>query len=422
MTTHTTDASVACPFTGRRRTVKTGEATHADAPRVEVIDGVWHVRSLPAVREVLRAGRTTTQAGFNSEAVTSRMERRPILFEDGERHRTQRAKLARYFAPKTVSTKYRDFMQVRADELVARVGELGRHGEVELSDVTMRFSVEVAAQVLGLGSADMASMATRLENFFATPFIAPDAKTDAPRGPWSRFKAIGMSMRGTASMGEFFLRDVRPAINARRAERQDDIISHLIDEGYTDSEILIECVTYGAAGMVTTREFIGMAAWHMLDDPALRERYLADCSPEAEKSRFEVLEEILRLEPIVGHLFRRATENMTITDGNTTYDIPAGALLNLYVRAADADPEYVGDDPLGMCPGRELPARTSGEVVAFGDGGHKCPGQFVALQESDEFLMRLLQLPGLRLVSEPVIQWDELIQGYELRNLKIRVG
>lgn len=103
-----------------------------------------------------------------------------------------------------------------------------------------------------------------------------------------------MSLLGTAAMTEFFVRDVRLAIEARRVQRRDDVISHLLDEGYSDVEILIECVTYGAAGMVTTREFIGMAVWHMLDDPALRERYLADCSPAAEKARYEVLEEILR--------------------------------------------------------------------------------------------------------------------------------
>lgn len=123
----------------------------------------------------------------------------------------------------------------------------------------------------------------------------------------------------------------------------------------------------------------------------------------------------------MGHLFRRATEEVTVTDGERTHVIPKGALMDLYIRAANADPQHVGAEPLRVCPGRALPPRTGGEVAAFGDGGHKCPGQFVALQESDEFLMRLLQLPGLRLVCEPVVGWADLIQGYELRNLKIRV-
>ena len=61
------------------------------------------------------------------------------------------------------------------------------------------------------------------------------------------------SARALAPLSLFYVCDVRPAIVARRRERDEDVISHLIDQDYTDPEILIECVTYGAAGMVTTR-------------------------------------------------------------------------------------------------------------------------------------------------------------------------
>lgn len=33
-------------------------------------------------------------------------------------------------------------------------------------------------------------------------------------------------------------------------------------KGRGGPEILAECITYGAAGMVTTREFIAVVAWH----------------------------------------------------------------------------------------------------------------------------------------------------------------
>ena len=68
---------------------------------------------------------------------------------------------------------------------------------------------------------------------------------------------------------------MRPAIAARRGARRDDIISHLLDQSYSDKAILIECMTYAAAGMVTTREFIVMAAWHLLERETLRARFLA---------------------------------------------------------------------------------------------------------------------------------------------------
>ncbi|WP_449350719.1 hypothetical protein [Streptomyces shaanxiensis] len=44
--------------------------------------------------------------------------------------------------------------------------------------------------------------------------------------------------------------------SARTAGRSyDDLISHLLAEGCSDAEILGECLTFAAAGMVTTREF-----------------------------------------------------------------------------------------------------------------------------------------------------------------------
>ena len=76
----------------------------------------------------------------------------------------------------------------------------------------------------------------------------------------------------------------------------------LLAEGYREPAILIECVTYGAAGMATTREFISMTVLHLLADADLRARYLAG----EEEERFDILHEILRLEPIIGHLYRRA--------------------------------------------------------------------------------------------------------------------
>lgn len=413
---NTVTEQATCPFTGRRRTHRPGEATLPDAPRVEVIDGVWHIRSLPTAKEILQAGRTTEQAGFSADHVSNSKVRRPILYGHGEEHRTQRAKLARYFAPRTVDRRYRDFMETRADEIVARLAEYGRAGDVELGDATMRFSVEVAAQVLGLGEANMPGMSRRMERFFGMPLLAPGNQSLA-----TKMAGAFVSLKSVAVLGDFFRKDVKPAIEARREHPQEDVISHCIEEGYSDEEILIEAVTYGAAGMVTTREFLVVAAWHLLDDPVLFERYMADLGPEGEKERYAILEEILRLEPVVGHLLRRATEPMTVHDGEVAHEIPAGAVLNLYIRAANADPEHVGGpDPIGVCPQRDLPPRVGGEVLSFGDGAHKCPGQHVAIQESDIFLTRLLQLP-LEITSQPSIEWAELIQGYELRGLTVRV-
>jgi hypothetical protein len=47
----------------------------------------------------------------------------------------------------------------------------------------------------------------------------------------------------------FYLLDGQPAICARRDAPHDDLISHLLAQGYRDSEVLTECATFGAAGV-----------------------------------------------------------------------------------------------------------------------------------------------------------------------------
>ena len=379
------------------------------SPAVEQVGGIWHLRGTMAVTAVLRERDATTQAGFTAEVLAARMKEQPILFMDGEEHRRQRAKVARYFAPKTVTTRYRDLMERRAEALVAEMADAGTS---RLEQVTLRYSVEVAAQVIGLTNSPIRPMSRRLERFFDQPAFDL-TKEGLGR---SRFQQIEAVVSGNLPMLVFFVRDVWPAIRARRKQRRQDVISHLLDEGYSPMGILMECVTYGAAGMVTTREFLSMATLHLLRNDALRRRYLAADEPE----RLAVLHEVLRLEPVVGHLYRRAQRDIEVVDGETVHTIPAGALIDLGIRAANADESVVGVEPLRVCPGRDLPRGIGDEVMSFGDGPHKCPGNALAIQESDVFLQRLLRR-DVQIVAEPRLQWDELISGYALRGFELAV-
>jgi cytochrome P450 len=78
----------------------------------------------------------------------------------------------------------------------------------------------------------------------------------------------------------FFWLDVKPAIKAHRRTPKANVISHLIAQNYTDVDILTEYLTFAAAGMATTREFISVAAWHFLEQPELRAHYLV--APETD--------------------------------------------------------------------------------------------------------------------------------------------
>lgn len=372
------------------------------APRQDAA-GVWHLYGYAAARALLRA-EGTRQAGFMAERLGKlpKTMRDPILFQEGPDHREQRSKVARFFTPKTTDERYRGFMERFADEVL---GELLRRGRADLSAMSVRLAVQVAAQVVGLTHSSRPGLAKRIEAFFAqTP-----AGASRPARLWGFLKTQRDVLR-------FYLFDVRPAIRARRLEPREDVISHALAEGYGPAEILTECVTYAAAGMATTREFISAAAWHLLEQPELRAMYLAG----DEKARYRILHELLRLEPVVGTLWRRTLGEVRLELGGTALTLPAGAKVAVHIYSANADETVVGEDPLSVCPARQLPRSVAEPVLSFGDGHHRCPGAYVAIQESDIFLCKLLALP-LTVERWPGLERSELVQGYELREFWLRL-
>jgi cytochrome P450 len=362
----------------------------------------WMVRSFAVGRQILRAPDGTEQAGFGADNLNRSKMRPPILYQEGSQHRAQRKASARFFAPAVVEN-YSPMIAGLSDSLLR---ELRPDKAVDLSRLSMRLAVQVAGRVVGLTNSSVRRMSARLGTFFEGD---PTARDRSPAG-------LLRSLRGSAALFGFYQLDVKPAIRARRRRPSDDVISQLLQQGFSDLEILTEAVTYAAAGMATTREFITVAAWHLLDEPDLRARYLA-----AERSEREaILHEILRLEPVAGELRRttRAPLSVQTTAGSVT--IPEGERVELQLRRINADADVVGEEPDGLCPGRTLPSSVPPVVMSFGDGHHRCPGGPLAILESDIFLQRLL---ALDLVAEgpPRVRWNPVSQGYDLDRFRIRL-
>lgn len=391
-----------------RRSQPPHQPHRPEAPAFERLpDGRVVVRSLEAARAVLRSGGAVRQAGFNAETMERQglRLRKPILYQEGDEHRQQRTAIAHYFTPMAADERYRQVMEAFADDLLT--GFRARGGG-DLSALSMRLAVRVAAEVVGLTDSLDPHMDRRLDAFFS---LEPKPFSWRP----DRLLAF---VRVQSRMLRYYLRDVRPAIRARRRSPRDDVISHLLARGYRDADVLVEAVTYGAAGMVTTREFIGMAAWHLLEDDELRQAYLAGDAPQRQR----LLSEVVRLEPVVGHLFRRAERDLVLPVEGRAEVVPAGTLVDVDIRSANADAAAMGAEPLRLRADREIPAKgVQPYGLSFGDGHHRCPGSFLALAEADVFLERLLRLPGLRIASGPEVRFSELVQGYEIRDFILAV-
>jgi cytochrome P450 len=399
------DGTATCPYqagTDERKSAAAAAASPARAKKLE--NGGITVVSFTLARKILRSG-GTKQAGFMAELVDRATSKgaQPVLFQEGEVHQKQRTATARFFAPRIVTTQYRDLMNQLSDRLVARLLKKGR---ADLSDLSLDMAVAVAAEIIGLADKPLDGMAARLNSFF----------DQGVSRKISKVRKIFNAVRSNLNLLGFYWLDVRPAIERRKKNPKEDVISHLIGQKYTNQEILTECLTYGAAGMVTTREFIVMAAWHLMERDAMRAQFIA----ADEAGKIALLEEILRLEPIVGALYRRAQKDLTFEEDGKTVHIPAGTLIDLDIRAANSDPVAAGECPFQLVPERGEKKKPVGSM-SFGDGNHRCPGATVALQETAIFLNQLLQVPNLRMVKPPTMEWNTLTVGYELRDAIIAV-
>ncbi|ALG13410.1 cytochrome [Kibdelosporangium phytohabitans] len=383
------------------RKVDRGEAG-SDCPVQRNPDGTWQINGYSAGRAFLRE-HATVQAGLGVETVENfpAKIRRPVLYRDGKEHREHRKQTARFFTPRRVDESYRSVMERVADAQIA----LLRNGDaVQLADMSFQLAVDVTCAVIGL-TESKPGIKRRLDRFFPEEFGSPG---------FTSLSGLYWTWRQLSGWSSIYFNDVRPAVRVRKAGRRDDLISHLLDEGCSAAEILGECLTFAAAGMVTTREFIVMAAWHMFTDDDLRARYVAVDEP----NRLLILHEVLRLEPVLGHLKRRTTEDIKVD----TVTVPAGATVRIHIDHANLDTAVVGEEPLALCPGRAMGDGGSTTGLSFGDGPHKCPGSHVAMLETDIFLHRLFSLDNVRMVDPPRIAFKEEIAGYELRGMRVAAG
>lgn len=384
-----------CPFDqidqnrDERKSAALAAANMSIAPGSEVID------SFAFAREILRSPKVK-QAGAGAELIdVGNPEHVPVFFLDGEPHKRRRVAITKFFTPKTIQTRYRSVMERTTDELLER---LKLAGSAQLDDISFELAVTVAADIVGLTHDKPRNMAPRIAAFLDVTF----APADGFRKYTKRLREIWHAMH-------FFRKDVGPAVRERRARPREDVITQVIDKGYSDKAIMIECLTYATAGMVTTREFIVMVAWYLFERPELRERFLSS----DEQGQLAILSEILRLEPVAGQIYRRVDEDL---DSSLKGTVPAGRNYTVDMRAVNSDESVVGPCPHMLDPDRAQKQNQNGTFMSFGDGAHHCPGWQVALHETRVFIDRLMRVPGIRLDRVPDMHWNSQLMSYELRN------
>lgn len=144
-----------------------------------------------------------------------------------------------------------------------------------------------------------------------------------------------------------------------------------------------------------------MAAWDLSMMPSSS---VTSLQPMA--TRMALLEEMLRLEPVVGALYRRAERELDLEGEGG----PILVLVKVDVRAANTDRAAAGACPFEIDADRDVRAsRASDSLIVVP----------APLQETAIFLDRLLRVPNIRLVRRPTGGWNSLISSYELRGAVI---
>jgi cytochrome P450 len=186
--------------------------------------------------------------------------------------------------------------------------------------------------------------------------------------------ATSMGLSETQSTSSAYVMAMAEYMNTvldeRRVERQDDIVSHLLDlevEGrpLDDTELQQICTLLYAAGLDTVAGELGYMFLHLVHHPEHRQRVIAEpeCIPA-------FVEETLRMYSIV-------TTNRIVTRDVEFAGCPmkAGDRVLLSMPAADRDPLQFPD------PERVDFRRSPNRHIAFGAGAHRCLGSHLARLE-----------------------------------------
>ena len=164
----------------------------------------------------------------------------------------------------------------------------------------------------------------------------------------------------------------------RRTTPQDDIISDLAHTEFKDPEsgelrkldmyelmdLLDQLLT---GGNETTTNALGSALMLLLNSPQDLEKLTTDASLIR-----NFIEEALRLETPVLHLWRAATQDTEIGG----VKIPKGSSIALGYASANRDEQVFDNSEL-----MQIDRKKAGAHLAFGSGPHHCPGAALARQE-----------------------------------------
>jgi cytochrome P450 len=304
----------------------------------------------------------------------------PMVMQDPPVHTEFRKLVSRGFTPRQVEAvepTVREFVVQRVERLRADGG-----GDI-VADLFKPLPSMVVAHYLGVPEED--------RDQFDGWTDAIVAANTSEGGVGGALATLGDALGG---MMAYFT----ALIERRRAEPEDDTVSHLVAAGVgADGDIagvlsiLAFTFTMVTGGNDTTTGMLGGTVQLLHQRPD--QRALLAGHPELIG---DAVDEFLRLTSPVQMLGRTATRDVTI--GDTT--IPAGRRVMFLYGSANRDERQYGDDAAELDV-----TRKPRNILTFGHGAHHCLGAAAARMQSRVALEELLtRIPDFE-VDEDRIVW-----------------
>jgi cytochrome P450 len=277
-------------------------------------------------------------------------------------HKAHRGLLMRLITPKRLKEN-EAFMWELADR---QIDEFHDRGEVELvKEFAGPFTLLVIADLLGVPKEDRARF------------------RDVLQGGGHERQQVGSTddtMR--RSPLEFLYGELSAYVEDRRRQPRNDVLTGLATATFQDGTLpeVIDAVRVAAnlfaAGQETTVRLLASALQLIADRPDLQELL------RTERDRVpNFVEEVLRYEGPVKGDFRLSRVPTTVGG----VDLPAGTTVMVVNGAANRDPRRFES------PGElQVDRQNAREHLAFGHGGHFCPGAPLARAEARVAIERLL--------------------------------
>ena len=349
----------------------------------------YSVLSYEMCDKVFRDNDTFTSDAYEDTGAPAFLGRQILTITGEDHHRLRATSQMMFLRPKAMTwwkdNWIDDAVNVLMDKLATRENpELNMH-------LCARLPVYVVTVALGIAGEDALNF--RYHMMSATR-MSEDGDTD---------KNIFHFMEMQRMLSE--------VLEARKVERQEDVISGLLDADFkeldgttrklTDDEIFGYCRLLLLAGGGTTWRQLGITLYGLLSnyhfwEMCREDRSMVDAAIE-EAARWNATDPI----------FPRVTSREVEIGGVT---IPANAFVEVCLGAANHDPAR-WDNPSQFDITRKFK-----QHLAFGIGPHHCLGQYVARQEMRSAINALLdRFPNMRI--DPDKPAPRLTGGLEQRGM-----